>query len=203
MLAFFGSTIIQEDVKNTIIKNALKSNTNCVRSDLEKYNIDVNNSNLVDDCAQNLLHIAARTKNYELARYLISRKIDKTKINLFNETPKAIALKNNDVQMFEIIMDYDSLSYCKIENIKLNGRITDLELNNAKLIDTNKDLTLKNDVLVLQLEEEKKSKKRKLDDDGIHLMETKRLKTEIVQLRNDNNVLSNTVKSLRESMKKK
>ena len=199
---FFGSVVVQEDVKKSISDATLKSKTNTVIGLLQTNNINVNNFYLNDEYGQNLLHLCARTKNYELARYLIEKKIDKQKKNMFNETPHDIALQNRDLKMIEVLLETDNNSYVKVENKRLHDKVTELELNGKTFMNTNKELTLKNSVLHMQIETEKKSLKRIRDDNEIISFENKRLKTENQQLKSDNKILETTVKTLRDSMKK-
>jgi len=199
----FGSVTIEEDIKKTIFRNALNSNTYNVTNTLTKNNINVINSNLVDECGQNLLHIASRTKNHDLAKYLVEKNIDKSKKNMFNETPLDIAIKNHDLKMIEIILERDTTTYYRDETGRLTSRISDLETNNKKLIDTNKELTLKNSTLHVELAEERRIKKRKVDDYEICFTENKRLRSEVSQLKLDNKTLEQTVTTLRDSMKKR
>ncbi|QKF94611.1 ankyrin repeat protein with SH3 domain [Fadolivirus algeromassiliense] len=199
----FGSTVIQEDIKQSILKAAVLSKTNTVTNLLETNNININSFYLLDECGQNLLHICVRTKNYDLARYLVNKKIDKQKRNTFNETPYDVALKNWDLKMLEILMETDNNSFIKTENRRLNDRVSELETNNKRFIDTNKELTQKNSVLHLQLDTEKRTTKRLRDDNDTLTSENKRMRLENTKLKDDNKVMGDTIKTLRESMKKK
>lgn len=73
-----------------------------------------------------------------------------------------------------------------------------LECNNTKLLDTNKDLTMKNNYLQLQLDTEKLGKRKYETLDN----ENKKLKTENEQLKSDNEKLQKTVKTLKDFSKK-
>lgn len=200
--SFFWSTAIQEDVKQSIIKNALNGNTQTVIELLETNKLDINNSNLIDECKQNLLHISIRSKNYDLAKYLVTKKIDKTKRNIFNETSYDIALKNNDLKMIEILLDVESSNYNRAEFNRLTNTVIEYQLNTKKLIDTNTELTHKNTLLHVQLNEVRTSTKRTKDDYDMCVSDNKRLRAENTQLKDDNKVLGDTVKSLRDAMKK-
>ena len=85
MFNFFGSTTIEEDIKHSIIRNAYSQNTTNTKNLILRHRVNITNNNLVDECEQNLLHIAAKTKNYELANYLITNGVNKNKKNIFNE----------------------------------------------------------------------------------------------------------------------
>ena len=196
------TTTVELDVKNSLIRNTLKSNTNIVKKMIAEHNVNVNSNNLTDDYDQNLLHISVKTKNYELAQHLVGIGINKNKKNMLYESPFDIAMKNGDQKMLEILFEGESNSIFKIENARLIDRVSDLETNNKKLIDTNKELTIKNGALHIQLDDQIKSRKRKFDECDSYCLENKKLKVEITQLKADNVTLQETIKNLRESMKK-
>lgn len=191
----FGSVVIQEELRQSIIKSTLQSKTNNVIDLIQRHNINVNNFYLNDDCGQNLLHLCVRTKNYDLARYLINKKIDKQKRNMFNETAYDIALKNSDLKMIELLLEATDISYMQIENKRLSNKIIELE-------NTNLELTQKNSRLYNELDNERRGVKRMKDDNEVLVSENKRIKTENCQLKLDNKTLGDTIKTLRDSMKK-
>ena len=222
-MCFFDDVPIDFLTKDNIFKNATKSNTEYVKKLLSSKNINVNNSNLVDDYGQTLLHIAAKTKNYNLATYLIDNDADITGKNIFNESSFDIAMKNYDAKMIGILLGQAKVNRNYNETVKLKETVNNLdELNkkytsenvtlctnnklliakNDSLTKTNKLLNMENDKLHMQLEEERKSYKRKFDGYSEYERENKRLKVEVSQLKSDNSVLQQTVKSLRESNKK-
>jgi len=192
---FFGSTTIQEDVKQSIIRAAVQSKTNTVIELLERHRININNSSLVDDYGQNLLHIAVKGVNYDLVRYLMGKGGDRLKRSVYNETPIDIAMKNYDVKMVEILLEVDYESSFKVGNKQLSDKVVELESCNRKLIESNTELSQKNGVLHLQLDDERRVGKRLRDESVVMIEENKRLKS-------DNKVLSDTVKVLREAAKK-
>jgi len=204
----FGTTI-QSDIKQLIFKYATTSSTSNVINTLSRNNINPSSASLVDDFDQNLLHIAVKTKNYELTKYLVKEKTSMTKLSLFYETPYDIAIKNQDKKMIEILLSHDEFNFYKNEVARLNNTLSDSKHNNNSLIVTNKDLTIKNSTLQVQLsvsntklEEEKRSNKRKFEEYENCFRENKRLKTDNTKLQYDNTTLQNTVTSLRNSMKK-
>lgn len=200
----FGTKTItvEEDIKKTLIRNTLQSNTNHVKNLITRNNINITNNAIVDEFGQNLLHITSRTKNYELAKYLVSCNVDKNKKNIFGESSVDVAMKNHDREMLDILLNNDEMMRYKNENVRLINRVDDLESNNKKLIETNKDLSIKNGLLRVQTNEALVSRKRKADDYDICFTENKKLKSDITQLKSDNIALQDTVKSLRNSMKK-
>lgn len=201
----FGSQTVQVDLKNEILTNAKQARTNNVIKLLNNNNINLQNSSILDDYGQNLLHIAVRSYNYDLAKYLIGRRIDKLKTNQFNEIPLDIAMKNHDKISVEILCENKALSpeipILTRETKRLTEKINEVEENNKKLIEANTDLTHKNMGLVLKLDEEVRGRKRQRDEDDHMVDENKRLKSENNQLKGDNLTLRATVKTLRESLK--
>ena len=180
----FGSSIVTEETKSEIIKNIYCQNTDSVISTINHNNIDPDDNNLIDESQQNLLHLACRTRNLELAKFLINKKINKQKVNIFKETPLDIAIKNQDKKMIEILLNSNYVPYQ-----------TDLTYKISKLTD---DLNC-----------EKKNYKRQRDECELLSTDNSKLKEENVKLvienkklKVDNNELQKTVKTLRESFKK-
>ena len=222
-MCFFDDVPISSTTKDNIFKNATRSNTTYVKNLLFNNSIDVNNSNLVDDYGQTLLHISAKTKNYNLATYLIDKGADITKKNFFDESSFDIAMKNYDAKMIGILLGQEKMNNYNNETAKLKENVTRLDelnkkyntenttllMNNKSLKTTNDSLTTKNkllnmenDKLHTQLEEERKTNKRKFDGFSEYERENKRLKVEVTQLKSDNSLLQQTVKSLRDANKK-
>lgn len=199
---FGSSQVVQEDVRIALFRNALNKQTGSVTSSLERHNIDLLKKDLRDECDQNLLHIAARTRNYELAEYLISAGINKQARNLFGEMPLDIAIKNQDIKMLVILFEEQHLVTYKNDNVRLIQKVCDMDTNNKLLIDANKDLTIKNGVLNVQLNNERTTNKRKLDEYEVDIRDAKRLKIENQNLKVNNNELKSTIDTLRSSMRK-
>lgn len=173
----FGSSIVTEETKSEIIKNIYCQNTDTVISTINHKNIDPDDNNLIDESQQNLLHLACRTRNLELAKFLINKKINKQKVNIFNETPLDIAIKNQDKKMIEILLNSNYVPY-------------------------QTDLTYKISKLTEDLNCEKKNYKRQRDECELLSVDNLKLKEENKQLKVDNSELQKTVKTLRESFKK-
>jgi ankyrin repeat protein len=201
-VGLFGSSQVQEDVKIALFRNALNKQTSTLINSLKRHNMDLLKSDLRDECTQNLLHIAARTRNYELAEYLISAGINKQARNLFGEMPLDIAVKNHDIKMLVILFEERHLVNYKNDNARLIQRVSDMDTNNGLLIDANKDLTIKNGVLSVQLNNERTTNKRKLDEYETDIRDAKRLKIENQNLKVNNNELKSTIDTLRSSMRK-
>lgn len=207
----FGTTsTVQVDVKKTIFQYAMQSYTEYVISTLKKHNIDPSDPGLVDDFGHNLLHISVKTKNYDLATYLINNKINMTRQNKFYETPFDIALKNHDKKMVEVLLDCNNINFHKTEVTRLTNSLAGSQTNNQMLTIANKDLTIKNSGLQVQLgiaktelEQERRVNKRKFEEYEGCFQENKRLKTDNLKLHHDNMILENTLTNLRNSMKKK
>ena len=200
---FFGSTVVEEDLRQTIIKATSQNERYKVCDLLQRHKLNVNNPYLVDDYGQNLLHLAVRVKGYDLAKFLVEKKIDKLKKNLFHETPFDIALKNHDLKMVETLLNIEYPSnFVLAENKRLTDKVNEIESNNLKLVGSNTALTQKNAILCIQLDDEKRSHKRQRDDHDNTVNENKKLRNENNLLKEDNKTLTNTIKTLRESMKK-
>lgn len=201
--SLFGSSTIQGDTKQLIFRHAINSNTSGVVGALTNANINPSDSHMIDEFGQNLLHIAVKKRNYELACYLVDSQTSITRSSIFDETPLDIAIKNHDKKMIETLYRKPLLDFHKNENTRLIEKITNLENNNKTLITTNKELTIKNSTLHVQLDKEINSKKRKFEEYETCFTENKRLKTDNSKLLCDNMALQTTVTSLRDSMKKK
>ncbi|MCJ7636383.1 MAG: ankyrin repeat domain-containing protein, partial [Nitrososphaeraceae archaeon] len=96
---------LNEDTRKSIISKAYSKDTNGVTYLLDSHNIDVNDSTLVDESKNTLLHLAVATKNTSLAKHLIGKKSTLNKKNSFGETPMQIALKNQDEGMVKILLN--------------------------------------------------------------------------------------------------
>ncbi len=257
-MCFFDDISINSTTKDNIFKNAARSNTLYVKNLLFTNNINVNDSNLVDDYNQTLLHIATKTKNYNLATYLIDNGANITKKDSFNESSFDIAMKNYDAKMVGILLGQEKTnSYnntttklkesvkgleelnkkystenvtlitnntnltaenkslntknvtlttenksLNTKNVALTTENKSLNTKNVALTTQNKSLNAENDKLHTQLEEERKTLKRKFDGFSEYERENKKLKVEVTQLKSDNNVLQQTVKLLRDANKK-
>ena len=103
----FGSQTVNE-VSFFEIMTSARLSKNDVMTMINCNNINVNNNQLADDYKQNLLHIAVKNYHYEFAKFLIKKKIDKSKKNIFNETPLDIAIKNHDTKMIEILLEFNN-----------------------------------------------------------------------------------------------
>ena len=204
--SFSFSNTSEQDRKTTLLSLARSSSTIQLQNYVEANRIDLKNLNLTDDYDQTLLHIAVRTKNYNLSKYLIGNGINKNKFNRFNETPIDIAMKNNDCEMLQILfdnqVDKNLMIQFKNENIRLNERVKDVENNFKTIVEANKKLTQEKNILIINLDNEKNSRKRKADECDLYEGEIKKLRTENNRLKTDNTTLSNTITNIRGSMKK-
>lgn len=174
-------------LKISILTNTLRSKTDRVKNLIGTTSFKVNE--IINDYNETLLHVAVRMKNYDLASYLINEDIDASVSNRFSETALDLCMQNRDKRMAGILLTQD----CQIQ---LNKKIKSLEAEKAVL-------TTNSDELYKQVEELKRTNKRKHEDYEVCDRENKRLKTEVNQLTKDHSILTQTVKSLRNSMKKK
>lgn len=204
---FFRSTFVREDIKQMLFEATRNSKSSLVISLLNNNNINPNDAGLIDEYNQNLLHIAVKCKNYNLVKHLLSKQIDKNKRNLFGETPFDIAIKNHDIKMMEILLGNENLKidndYLKSLNNGLTMKLDEMDKNNLKLLQTNTELTQKNSLLKIKLDEDTLNRKRHRDDIDSYICENKRLKIENDKLKNDNEIMKETIKIMREDLKKK
>jgi ankyrin repeat protein len=199
---FGSSPTIPTDITDKIVYYCKCSKNSEVVTLLDKYNISTNDYKLTDEYDQNLLHIAVLKKNYSLAKQLLVRKIDKFKKNFFGDSPIDIALKNHDIKMLEILFEIDNETYLKSENRRLTDKVSLIEIENKKLADKNDGLIQKNLSMFIRIDEDAKNIKRKREENDELVKENKKIKLEIESLRSDNTVLQDTVKNLREAIKK-
>ena len=200
---FFGSTKVDEDTKSEIIKNIYSQNTHAVISLINHHHINLDDTNLLDESQQNLLHIAVRTKNLELVKFLMNKKINKQKLNMFGETALDIAIKNHDKKMIEVLLYVEApIIMPYYQQIIKKDDYSESSRNVDKLTE--------------ELNTEKQNCKRKRDEcntlSNINtslknentdlVIENGKLKIENKKLKADNNELQKTIKTLRESFKK-
>jgi ankyrin repeat protein len=199
---------VSDNIKKSLLETIKNNDKNTFVSLLLTYKIDCNYKKL-DIYDNSLLHIAILNRSYDIVSYLIHKDSDINCVNQFNETPISIAIKNQDEKMIKIILNFNKYEienskvkedniYLKNENTRLNDKIKNLEYNNNKLLDSNKILTQQNNYLSIQLDNEKQNK-RKFD---IYEEERLLLKNENKRLKEDNAILQNTVKTLKDLAKK-
>lgn len=180
--------------KKRLIKDVMDGNFTLVQNTIDTYPELIMTT---DDYSKNtLLHLAVKGKHYRIAEYLIKKsKIDKNKTNVYGETAFDIAMCNRDKKMCNILDELDTCLQYVNETLRLKCKVIDIEKNNQSLMDLNKDITIKRDVAVAQLETEKKAHKRTRDELDTCQREAKRLKT-------DNDTLQITIKSLSQANRK-
>lgn len=188
--SFFGSDRVTDETKSEIIRNVYSQNTNKVISIINHHNINLDDRNLVDESQQNLLHLAVRTKNVELAKFLMSHNINRQKQNIFNEIPLDIAIKNHDKKMVETLLHVEPPIILPYHNTDKLTEELNTEKRNCKRHRDECDT----------LSRENTSLKNENTD---LVIENGKLKTENKKLKTDNDELQRTVKTLRESFKKK
>ena len=103
---FFSS--LTETVRKDLFQKVYSHNTDQVISTINSKNINVNDSKLIDELHNTLLHAAIGTKNTRLVQYLVNNKSSQTKTNIFNETPLNIAMKNHDENLIKILLGLDN-----------------------------------------------------------------------------------------------
>ncbi len=163
---------------------------------VKEYQFNLNSSECKDEYNNTLLHIVANSRNVRLAKQLIILGAQKYHMNVFEEKPVDIALKNNNLDMIKVLVDLEPDKY-------LLERIEALEAEREELI-------VQLDEAISREEEELVSRKRKrCEECVIKERENKKLRTvnnklteNNEKLTKDNVDLKKTVDNLRESFKK-
>ncbi len=175
----------------------IESNTNLVLQLLRNGNYNPSDKLFMNKTKDSLLHLAARTKNYGLAEFLIENNVEQTK-NIFGETPANIAMKNGDDRMAKLLLENDRINELKQinKNLKYDNEIKKIALDNMtiKVLNLNSALELSNKRLRDNEETDRVFKKLKTDHT--------QLNNDYVKLTNDHVVLQTTYDNLRSSMKK-
>ena len=177
-----------------IMDAAVESKTVLAMNLLENYDIEPSNRLLMDKSQQNLLHIAAKTKNYMFAEFLVEKGVSQDK-NIFGETPLDIAMKNSDSRMIQLLYEVNKVGTFKQSIKKLEDKCDDLRYNFERVSTINDQLKTENTNLKI-------TNKRLRDSEEVNDREVKKLKTEKNALLEDNRCLQTTVNNLRNSMKK-
>jgi ankyrin repeat protein len=172
---FFSSQYVSPETKALLIKNIYQKNNDQVLQILAKYNNLLQKDFIDDTTNDTLLHLAARTKNIVLVKYLLSRKVNKEAINILNETALDIAIKNQSTDIVKMLLINES------NQLRVN------ESNQFKK----------------ELENEKKIHKRKRDEFDMLVADNFTLIIDNKKLKKNNEELQKTVRTLSNSLKKK
>jgi ankyrin repeat protein len=162
---------------------------------LDKYGMHPTNTNLIDKSKDTLLHLAARTREYMLAEYLLNKNVSSVVKNIFGETPVDIAIKNHDSRMLELMYRVNNVTNLNSQINKLENKCDELRVNYNTVSRNNTYLSLKNDELGA-------SNKRLRETNEFQEREIKKLKIDNTNLTNDNKTLQTTIITLRNAMKK-
>ena len=162
-----------EDHKYWLFKDLLNYEFTKVENRIRRNNLDINHSDYLDDCSQNLLHIAVRMGNYEVVKKLLGFGANMFHKNIFNENVLDIAIQKNDTKMVQLLVGHDS----------------------KKLVDENTELQKRN----MELENENRGVKRIREDLRLYQIDNKRLNCENSKLKRDNATLETTIKNLRKN----
>lgn len=179
------------------------------RSVIDKLkNVNINDSLLLDDSRQNLLHITTKMDNNYLTRELVGLGMDKYQKNIYGETPLDIAIQKHNTELIKLFIDTTNpffkqeIDYLTSENKRLQEKNDYLEKDNRKLLDCNENLTSKYNSTIIKLSTESNTKRKLYDDLDFNEKENKKLKSEINNLKKDNKILQDTVNTLRKNNKK-
>jgi hypothetical protein len=188
-------------IKQSLMRTIKDNDKYALSSLVSTQSITLNDTSYLDEYQNTLLHQAVMLKADNVIEYLMS-KIDSEKQNQFGETALDLAIKNHHTKIVKLLTETTKYKedniYLKNENKRLDEKVKTLESNNSKLLDANKTLTMKNNYLQIQLDTEKKGKRRYETLES----ENKKLKTENEQLKSDKEILQKTVKTLKDFSKK-
>ena len=156
---FFSS--LTETIRKDLFQKVYSHNTDQVISTINSKNINVNDSKLIDELHNTLLHAAIGTKNTRLVQYLVNNKSSQTKTNIFNETPLNMAMKNHDENLIKILLVSDNDS----NNIKKLTDDLDKERTSHKRTRDDRDtVILEKEIL--------RTENKKLKEDNCELQKT-------------------------------
>lgn len=177
------------------------------------------NNDIKDRYNNTLLHLAVKSKQYDVLDYLMMIGIDTTKKNMFNETAYNIAVQQQDYIAISKFNNTRELDALKLENEKVKTVQSDnttlkllnnsLQTSNDRLshkiiglTDDNKDLKNKNSCMTsekLMLNRENSNLKEEI---GVVTRSAKRLRDEVCTLTEQNKKLKTSVDTLLDSKKK-
>jgi len=211
--------VLTKSKSDEIMNAMLNFDTSLVIQSLKNGKFNPSDSLLMNNYKDNLLHIAARTKNYKLADFLLENNVEQ-KRNIFGETPINIAMKNYDNKMAEMLLVNNKInelkkmnSDLKLENSKINESIKIIAVNASKIQNDNKILESSVKRLNEELEQTKSSSLKRLRDfeetEEKFKKSFKKLKTDHEELKvihqtliENNKILENNITTLRNEMKK-
>ena len=198
----FNVSNINPNVYDEIILDTLNSHTLSVMNLLDKNNISLDDEKLIDSSNQNLLHLSVKTKNVMLTEFLLDKKLDKNKKNIFGETPIDIAFKDQNREMVEKLYGVDKLNFHIQANKRLESKFDELDRNYQKFLVINSNLTAENTVLKKRLDNEIKTNKRKTEECFAVENDYKRMKIERDNVIDDNKTLRVVINNLRNGSRK-
>jgi len=191
---FFGdkrpTNIEVKNAINDMFYHAMNQRNRSVKYIINKYKLNLNSEECFDQYGNNLLHIAARSNNYELAKDLILMGVDKNKKNNYSspETPLDIAMKNYNINMIRILEDLEGAEFLK-------ERVGGLEKKNEGL---HNDLAkVRDEKEIIRKERDEIKRSSNLSRKRVRLLEddNSRLVSENRTLTNDNRTLRRNLKS--------
>jgi ankyrin repeat protein len=182
----------REQAINELFFYTARSSNTKVCNTIKKYQLNLNNDECKDEYKNTLLHLTAQGKNVRLAQQLVLLGAEKYHKNVFDEKAVDIALKNNNLDMIRVLIDYEPDEYLleriealeqQRENLKDKLDETEVQVNNLKRKRCDECVVKERDL-----------KKARTDNN--------KLTKENTNLKKDNTDLKKTVDSLRESFKK-
>jgi ankyrin repeat protein len=193
----------RKDAINNMFYYAAKKTNNYVLKIIIDNDFDLNSSECIDFYGNSLLHIVAKNDNFNLATELVNIGVNKNHSNMFNEIPLDVAIKFKSINVIRILLNcfnneelLKKVKYLEKDNHELKTQY--VKLMNIK--DTKKDQVLELEVIERAL---RKNLKRKREECDTLNKSLKKHKVDNAKLSEDNKVLVDTVKNLKESFKKK
>lgn len=142
------SNSIYKEIRNYVIGQ----HTLSVMNAFENNNLDHSDPLFVDDCKQNLLHLAVKMNNANLTKYFLNHNVSKYEKNIFGETPIDIAVKNRNMEIISMLFGTDQLEMYIKKNKILENDKEDLGSKYTNLIATNNKIKKESVVLSAEID---------------------------------------------------
>lgn len=188
---------------DAIFDSAIKRHTNKAISLIDDNKININHLDCRDQHGNTLLHIGFLTCNEEFIKKLFDRKIDDSISNVFGQTVFDIAIHDKD--LMKLIIDY------KLDeaNEPFRYKIERLETDIDRYIDDNNllknNLKRKRDEIDYCVQENKRIRKNyniMCSNSNYYRKELDVSNSKIKVLKENNEILKETIENLRDSIKK-
>lgn len=133
---FTTQETIHEKIRNEVIAH----HTLNVINAFDKYKMDHSDEKFIDDCGNNLLHLATKFNNLNLTKYLLDNNVSKYEKNIFDETAFSIAMKNGNTEIVKMFCGTDQLEMYIKKNKILENKIDEMGDKYTNMITINDKL---------------------------------------------------------------